>query len=29
MPEQGWTYEFEGRNAIQSSWEIDYRGDAA
>ena len=21
MPEQGWTYDFEGRNAIQSSWD--------
>ena len=29
MPEQGWTYEFEGRNAIQSDWKIDYRGEAA
>jgi hypothetical protein len=29
MPEQGWTYEFEGRNAIQSDWSIDYRGDGA
>jgi len=28
MPEQGWTYEFEGRNAIQSDWTIDYRGEA-
>ena len=26
MPEQGWTYEFEGRNAIQSNWKIDFRG---
>jgi hypothetical protein len=29
LPEQGWTYEFEGRNAIQSDWMIDYRGEAA
>ena len=29
MPEHGWTYEFEGRNAIQSDWNIDYRGEAA
>ena len=29
VPEHGWTYEFEGRNAIQSDWMIDYRGEAA
>jgi hypothetical protein len=29
LPEHGWTYEFEGRNAIQSDWVIDYRGEAA
>jgi hypothetical protein len=29
MPEHGWTYEFQGRNAIQSDWVIDYRGEAA
>jgi hypothetical protein len=29
MPDQGWTYEFHGRNAIQSDWKIDYRGEAA
>ena len=29
LPEHGWTYEFEGRNAIQSNWMIDYRGEAA
>jgi hypothetical protein len=29
MPEYGWTYEFEGRNAIQSNWNIDFRGEAA
>jgi hypothetical protein len=29
LPEDGWTYEFEGRNAIQSDWQIDYRGEAA
>ena len=27
MPEQGWTYEYSGRNAIQSDWKIDFRGD--
>jgi hypothetical protein len=29
MPDQNWTYEFTGRNAIQSEWTIDYRGDDA
>jgi hypothetical protein len=29
MPEHGWTYEFEGRNAIQSDWVIDYSGEPA
>jgi hypothetical protein len=29
IPEHGWTYEFEGRNAIQSDWTIDFRGEAA
>jgi hypothetical protein len=29
LPDHGWTYEFEGRNAIQSDWMIDYRGEAA
>jgi len=29
MPDQGWTYDFTGRNAIQSEWMIDYRGDDA
>jgi len=29
LPDQGWTYEFSGRNAIQSDWSIDYRGEAA
>ena len=29
LPEYGWTYEFEGRNAIQSDWNIDFRGEAA
>jgi hypothetical protein len=29
LPEQGWTYEFEGSNAIQSNWMIDFRGEAA
>lgn len=28
IPEHGMTYEFEGRNAIQSEWTIDYRGEA-
>jgi hypothetical protein len=27
LPEDGWTYSFEGRNAIQSDWQIDYRGE--
>jgi hypothetical protein len=27
VPEHGWTYEFEGRNAIQSNWMIDYQGE--
>jgi len=29
LPQHGWTYEFEGRNAIQSDWKIDFRGEAA
>jgi hypothetical protein len=29
LPDQGWTFEFSGRNAIQSDWTIDYRGEAA
>jgi hypothetical protein len=29
LPDQGWTFEFHGRNAIQSDWQIDYRGEAA
>jgi hypothetical protein len=29
MPEHGWTYSFEGSNAIQSNWKIDFRGEAA
>ena len=29
LPEHGWTYDFTGRNAIQSDWTIDYRGEAA
>jgi hypothetical protein len=29
LPDDGWTYSFEGRNAIQSDWKIDYRGEAA
>jgi hypothetical protein len=27
LPEHGWTFEFEGRNAIQSNWKIDFRGE--
>ena len=26
LPEHGWTFQVEGRNAIQSDWAIDYRG---
>ena len=29
LPEQGWTFQVEGRNAIQSDWAIDYRGNGA
>jgi hypothetical protein len=29
LPEYGWTYDFQGRNAIQSNWKIDFRGEAA
>jgi hypothetical protein len=29
IPEHGMTYAFEGRNAIQSDWTIDYRGEDA
>jgi hypothetical protein len=29
LPEHGWTFEVEGRNAIQSDWAIDYRGKGA
>jgi hypothetical protein len=29
LPDHGWTYEFEGRNAIQSDWTIDFRGESA
>ena len=29
MPEYGWTYEFKGRNAIQSEWSIHHRGNGA
>jgi hypothetical protein len=29
LPEQGFTWTFEGRNAIQSDWSIDYRGNGA
>ena len=29
LPEHGWTFEVEERNAIQSDWAIDYRGGAA
>jgi hypothetical protein len=27
LPEHGWTYEFTGRNAIQSDWNLDYPGE--
>jgi hypothetical protein len=27
IPEHGYQWEFEGRNAIQSDWKIDYRGE--
>ena len=26
LPQHGWTYEFEGRNAIQSDWKIEFAG---
>jgi hypothetical protein len=29
LPEQGMTWEFEGRNAVQSDWSIEYRGNGA
>jgi hypothetical protein len=29
LPEHGWTFEVEERNAIQSDWAIDYRGGEA
>jgi len=29
LPEHGWTFQVEGRNAIQSDWAIDYRGNGA
>jgi hypothetical protein len=29
LPEHSWTFEVEGRNAIQSDWAIDYRGNGA
>ena len=29
LPQHGWTFEVEGRNAIQSDWAIDYRGNGA
>jgi hypothetical protein len=29
LPEHTWTFEVEGRNAIQSDWAIDYRGNGA
>jgi hypothetical protein len=29
LPEHGWTFEVEGRNAIQSDWAIDYQGNGA
>lgn len=27
IPEHGYSWEFDGRNAIQSDWKIDYRGE--
>ena len=27
VPEHGYQWDYEGRNAIQSDWKIDYRGD--
>jgi hypothetical protein len=29
IPDAGWIYEFSGRNAIQSDWVIDFRGEDA
>ena len=29
IPEHGFTWEFEGRNAIQGEWSLDYRGNGA
>jgi hypothetical protein len=29
LPDHGWTWSFEGRNAIQADWHIDYRGNGA
>jgi hypothetical protein len=29
LPEHGWTFQVEGRNAIQSDWAIEYRGNGA
>jgi hypothetical protein len=29
LPEHGWTFQVEGRNAIQSDWAIDYQGNGA
>ena len=29
LPEHGWTFEVQGRNAIQSDWAIDYQGNRA
>ena len=29
LPQHSWTFEVEGRNAIQSDWAIDYRGNGA
>jgi hypothetical protein len=29
MPDHGFTWEFEGRNAVQADWHIDYRGNGA
>jgi hypothetical protein len=29
LPDHGWTFQVQGRNAIQSDWAIDYRGNGA
>jgi hypothetical protein len=27
IPQRGWQWEFEGKNAIQSDWKMDFAGD--